>query len=411
MTLIFRGGAIKRQKCIPVAFVDQSVPDFPSETRRRLSIGLYLIVAFLYWASLFLYVPTLSTYIQSNVGNLALVGVILAMYGLWQGLVRIPLGIVTDRLGRRKPFILAGLALAGVGAWLMSIAGGANGFLVGRSLTGLAAGAWVPLLVVFSGLFPLNDAIRATTWLTVANSAGRVLATGLTGTVNHWQGPAITFIVAAAIAGLAMLLVLPAYEPRHPAEPLSGQQIRHLFSRRDVLLPSFLAALLQYVNWSTTLSFNPILARQLGGSDVTQSLLISMNIGIAVIGNLTTATTVRYIEPRRLLYISFGILATGVGLAALAPSLPVLFVAQFFLGLGEGIIYPLVMGLSIKRVIYSERNTAMGLHQTIYAIGTFAGPWLSGQLAAVIGLRATYGLMAVLILGLSWLIVSRLERI
>lgn len=394
-----------------MAFVDQPVPDFPAESRRRLSIALYLIIAFLYWVSLFLYVPTLSTYIQSNLGNLALVGVILSMYGLWQGLVRIPLGIVTDHLGRRKPFILAGLVLAGAGAWLMGVAGGANEFLVGRSLTGLAAGAWVPLLVVFSGLFPLNDAIRATTWLTVANSVGRVLATGLTGAVNNWQGPATTFMVAAVIAGLAMLLVLPAYEPRHPVRPLSGQRIRQLFSRRDILLPSLLAALLQYVNWSTTLGFNPILARQLGGSDVTQSLLISMNIGIAIIGNLMTASTVKTIEPRRLLYVSFGILATGVGLAALAPSLWFLFVAQFFLGLGEGLIYPLVMGLSIKRVIYSERNTAMGLHQTIYAIGTFAGPWLSGQFAAAIGLRATYGLMAVLVLGLSWLIVSRLEYV
>jgi predicted MFS family arabinose efflux permease len=260
-------------------------------------------------------------------------------------------------------------------------------------------------------LFPLNDAIRATTWLTMANSAGRVLATALTGTVNHWQGPAGTFLVAAAIAGLAMLLVLPAAEPRHPTQPLSGQRIRQLFSRRDILLPSLLAALLQYVNWSTTLSFNPILARQLGGSDVTQSLLVSMNIGVAIIGNVTTATTVRTIGPRRVLYAGFGILATGVGLAALAPSLRFLFVAQFFLGLGEGIIYPLVLGLSIKRVIYGERNTAMGLHQTIYAVGTFAGPWLSGQLAAAIGLRATYGLVAVLVLGLSWLIVSRLERI
>jgi MFS family permease len=75
-----------------------------SPIRRRISIALYLTVAFLFWVSLFLYVPTLSTYVQSKVGNLAVVGVILSMYGLWQGLVRIPLGVTSDRLGRRKPF-------------------------------------------------------------------------------------------------------------------------------------------------------------------------------------------------------------------------------------------------------------------------------------------------------------------
>lgn len=377
--------------------------------RRRLSIGLYGVVAFLYWVSLFLYIPTLSTYVQGKIGNLAMVGVVLSMYGLWQGLVRIPLGIVTDWLGWRKPFIMAGLALAGGGAWLMGTANGTGQLIVGRSLTGLAAGAWVPLLVVFSSLFPLHEAVRATTWLTLANSIGRILATGVTGTLNSWRGPSFTFIIAAAVAGLAVLLILPAYEPRYPAQTVSARRIGQLFLRRDVLLPSLLAALLQYVNWSTTLSFNPILARQLGGTDVTQSLLISMNIGIVIIGNLTTATTVRFIGARRLLYVSFGILAIGIGLAALAPSLQILFVAQFFLGLAEGIIYPLVMGLSIKNVVQSERNTAMGLHQAVYAIGTFIGPWLSGQIAEVIGLRPTYGVMAMGILGLSLLVTSYLD--
>lgn len=390
--------------------IDQHGLEIPSETRRRLSIVLYLLVAFLFWVSLFLYVPTLATYIQSKVGNLAGVGVILSMYGLWQGLVRIPLGIMTDRLGWRKPFIMAGLALAGSGAWLMGMAGGANDLLLGRGLTGLAAGAWVPLVVVFSSLFPLQEAVRATTWLTLANSVGRVLATGVTGTLNSWQGPSFTFMVAAAVAGLALLLILPAYEPRPPAQTLTGRQIGQLFLRRDVLLPSLLAALLQYVNWSTTLSFNPILARQLGGNDVTQSLLISMNLGIVIIGNLTTATLVKFIPLRRLLYISFAILTVGISLAAVAPSLRLLFIAQLFLGLGEGIIYPLVMGLSIKNVSYTERNTAMGLHQTIYAVGTFVGPWLSGQMAEAVGLPSTYGLMAVITLGLSWLITSRLAQ-
>jgi MFS family permease len=381
-----------------------------SQTRRRFSVALYLAIAFLFWVSLFLYVPTLSTYVQSKASNLAVVGVILSMYGLWQGLVRIPLGIISDRLGWRKPFIMAGLALAGGGAWLMGHAESATELLVGRSLTGLAAGAWVPLIVVFSSLFPLEEAIRATTWLTLANSMGRVLATGLTGTLNSWQGPSFTFIIAAAIAGLAVVLLWPAYEPRHPVPPLSGRRIGQLFLRRDVLLASLLAALLQYVNWSTTLSFNPILAQQLGGSDISQSLLVSMNIGVAVIGNLLAVMTLRYVEVRRLVFAGFGIISLGVGLAALAPSLRLLFVAQFFLGLGEGVIYPLLMGLSIKNVAQPERNTAMGLHQATYAVGTFLGPWLSGQIAQGIGLRLTYGIMACIVLGLSWLLASHLPK-
>ncbi|MFN2164692.1 MAG: MFS transporter, partial [Anaerolineae bacterium] len=72
-----------------------------SPRRRRLLIGLYILVTFLYWMSLYLYIPTLPTYAQSKSESLALVGTILAQYGLWQAITRLPIGIAADWLGRR----------------------------------------------------------------------------------------------------------------------------------------------------------------------------------------------------------------------------------------------------------------------------------------------------------------------
>jgi MFS family permease len=45
----------------------------------------------------------------------------------------------------------------------------------------------------------------------------------------------------------------------------------------------------------------------------------------------------------------------------------------------------------------------MGLHQSVYAIGMFAGPWLSGILADAIGIQPMLGVtaFAVLAIGLS----------
>ena len=136
-------------------------------TRRRLMVGLYAGAAILYWMSLYLYVPTLATYCQTKTDDLALVGVVLSMYGLWQAIIRLPLGIAADWLGWRKPFIVAGLLLAALGAWAMGAAHGIGGLLVGRAITGLAAGTWVPLVVVFCSLFPPQEAVRASTLLTL----------------------------------------------------------------------------------------------------------------------------------------------------------------------------------------------------------------------------------------------------
>jgi len=60
------------------------------------------------------------------------------------------------------------------------------------------------------------------------------------------------------------------------------------------------------------------------------------------------------------------------------------------------------MGLSIQGIADGDRTTAMGMHQTVYAIGMFAGPALSGVIANVIGIQGMFSVTALtcLVLGL-----------
>lgn len=375
---------------------------------RRVAIGLYVSCAFLYWVSLYLYVPTLPTYAQTKAGNLAIVGAVLAMYGLWQAIVRLPLGIAIDWIGRRKPFIVAGLLLAGLGAWIMGATDSVPGLVVGRSITGLAAAAWVPLLVAFNGLFPAEEAVTATAILTFANTGGRVLATSATGALNAWSGYALPFYLAAAVAVLAALFVLPTAEEVHPRLRPSWGAVGRLVVRRDVLVPSLLAAISQYANWTTTFEFTPILARQLGGSDVSESLLVSVNLLIVMFGSLCATRLTRRFGTHALVIFSFSILAAGVGLTAVAASIAMLFAIQLLVGLSQGVNIPLLMGSSIRYVEEFERNTAMGLHQAVYAVGMFCGPWLSGMLAQGVGIRPMLGATAIATLVLGMGIGSRL---
>jgi len=370
---------------------------------------MYAITAFLYWMGLYLYVPTLPTYVLSKSENLAMVGIVLSMYGLWQAIIRLPLGIAADWLGRRKPFIIVGLALVGLGAWTMGTAENVTSLAVGRAITGLAAGTWVPLIVVFSSLFAPHEAVRATTMLSLIASLGRVSATSVTGSLNQLGGYSLAFFLAVGAAALAILIVLPTSERTHPPRRPSLASIGRLITQRDVLLPSLLAALSQYANWAVTFGFIPILAKQLGGTDVTQSMLVSMHIGLVVLGNLVATTIVHHIGARRLVTVSFVLLSSGIGVAALATSLPVLFTSQLCIGLSMGISYPVLMGMSIRYVADVERTTAMGLHQALYALGMFGGPWVSGWLADAIGIRPTFGVTAFLCLVLSLLLTRGLD--
>lgn len=380
---------------------------------RRFTIGLLVFAVALYWSSLYFYLPTLPVYVKSKVENLAVVGVILSMYGLWQAIIRFPLGILSDWIGRRKPFIIGGFLLSGLGAWVLASAQNGIGLGVGRAITGLAAGTWVPLTVFFSALFPPEEAIRATAILTVVNSVGRLTATGLTGWLNETSGGyLLAFFVAMVVSLVAVLAILPIPEARRAGFTPSISSIVSVMKRPDVLRPSLLGALAQYVTWSVTFSFTPILASRLGASDWVQSGLTSGSIAIVMLGNMVTTAVSRF-GYRRLTAVSFTLLAAGTILAAFSPSLGWLFLAQFTSSLGAGISHPLLMGLSISRVDDQQRSTAMGLHQAIYGFGMFAGPWISGALAEGIGIQPMFfatGFFCLLLgfLGVRWLSSSGL---
>jgi predicted MFS family arabinose efflux permease len=64
------------------------------------------------------------------------------------------------------------------------------------------------------------------------------------------------------------------------------------------------------------------------------------------------------------------------------------------------------MGLAIRRVVPEQRSTAMGIHQAVYAVGMFAGPWCAGLLADLMGLRPMFVVMAVLCLVLSHVLLG-----
>jgi MFS family permease len=375
---------------------------------RRL-IGLYVAAVVFFWAALYIYVPTLSVYVESKTSTLASVGVVLSMYGLWQAIIRLPLGIAADWAGRRKPFIIGGFVFAGLGALIMGLSNGVGGLMVGRAFTGFAAGAWVLLVVAFSSLFAPEDAVRASAILSAINAVARVIVTSVTGSLNLMGGYPLSFFVAVVMAGLAILAMLFVKEPRREVKRSSFRQVGALITRRDVLMPALLGIVAQYAIWSSTFGFTTNLAKNMGATDVVLSLLVSMNLAVVFLGNLAMSAVAKKFGERRMVALSFVFVALGLGSLAAAKGMTMVFVGQILMGLASGVGYPVLMGLSIRYVDESERATAMGLYQSVYAIGMFSGPTLSGILADKIGIQPMFVVTAVACLALG-LIGTRLLR-
>lgn len=356
-------------------------------------------VVFLYWMGLYLYGSTLPVYVQSKVGDLAMVGTVLSMYGLWQFIVRLPIGILADWMGRRKPDVIVGLMIVAAGAWGLGQAQDAGGLIFTRAMVGIGAGTWVPLLVLFNNLYKPEEAFRATGLITLVGTLARMLSTGVNGPLNTLTGSyqtAFDLAALAAIFAIGIMVFIP--EQRQPSKPPQPRRLLALFRRPDVFGPALLNLILHYGDWAATFSFIPILARQFGATDVVISALTSANLGVVFLGNLIVTGLGARLRYKSMLLASFVLVAAGLATAALAPSLTFVIVGQLVIGIGFGIAYPVLLAACIRYVDNGERTTTMGLNQAVYAAGMFAGPWLGGILSRAIGVQPMFGVTAAVIL-------------
>ena len=367
----------------------------------------FLAGTLLYWVSLYLYVPTLPTFIYDKTLSLTVVGTVLSMYGLWQALVRIPVGIGVDATGRGKLFILVGFGFSAAGAIVMAFGGSVASLAFGRALTGFAAGTWVPLIAVFAGFFPPGQAVYATSLLTLSGSVGRMIATGMNGFLNNLGGYRLTFLLAAAAAVLAGFIIGNTRITKPESKGITLKSIASLFSRPDIMLPSIISLVVQFGTWAVTFGFLPILAEELGASDVALSLLISLNLAILTAGNLLNTLFAKKIRHVPVVATSIVFSAICISITALTGTLWLLFAASAGMGLANGFNYPTLMGLSISRVDSAHRSSAMGIHQSVYAIGMFSGPWLGGMIADLAGIRTMFLIVAGFVVVASALLIAR----
>jgi MFS family permease len=269
---------------------------------------------------------------------------------------------------------------------------------VGRSFTGLSAATWVLLIAVFSTFFDADKAVLSSSMLSFSANFGRLLATASTGFLNRVGGYSLAFYLAGMLGVVAIVMVLFVREVRLPPMQVSLRSVGELFLRRDVMMPSVFSLLVHYADWSVTFGFLPVLAQEMGMGDVFKSLLISLNIAGIVVANLLNTLLVRKIGHGTLLSTGALLMFAGIVVIAYSPVRAFLFVGTVSMGFAFGMVYPILMGMSIQQVDRSKRSTAMGIHQSVYATCMFVGPWIAGNIADRFGIQPSFYITAVIYL-------------
>ena len=358
-------------------------------------VVLFCVGTFLFWASLYVYVPVLSVYARSMGASLTLVGLVVGMYGATQLVTRIPIGFFSDLVGRRKPFILAGLLLAGLGCLGLAWSPSAWFLVVSRGILGLGAAMWVAFSVFFAGYFALNRTAQAMSVISFVNGAAQGLAGLAGGYLSQQFGTVSTFYVGAGLAALGLVVMLPVREvvkPR-PAEMSVGRLVA-IAGTPAVIVAGGVSMVNTYANFTITLSFMPIYARSLGATDSELGLLSAIAVVAYTVATLTGAAVADRMGDRGVIVLGMVLAGAASGLTPLTHSLGALAAVQVLAGLGRGVCNPTLMSLSIRGLPPHERASGMGIYQAVYSIGMFFGPPLGGAVADALGLPSVFLLTA-----------------
>lgn len=374
---------------------------------RRASASLASIFA-LRMLGLFLVLPVFALEAARLPGgnDPALVGLAMGLYGLTQAFLQMPLGMASDRWGR-KPVILIGLAVFAIGSAVAAWAPTVHWLASGRALQG--AGAISAAVTAFLADVT-RDGVRTKAMAIVGASIALMFALSLLIApplaARIGLGGLFTLTAALALAGMAVVAwVAPAEPARHIAAARGGlgQVLRNPALLR-LNLGVFVLHAVQLSMWMAVPAL--LVASGLPAAQHWQVYLPAVLVSLLVMGGLLFRLERKgYLRAVFLLAIGLLLLVQlGLWLVSGAPSLWALAALLTLFFLGFNTLEASQPSLASRLAPAAHRGTAMGLYNTLQSLGFFAGGALGGWLIKAHGAPGIFTTCAVLCL--LWLLLA-----
>ena len=355
-------------------------------------VFLFYVITAIFWFALYAYVPYISPYSELLGADLRLIGLIVGAYGFTQMIIRFPLGILSDRLGKRKIFVLSGLFFTGAAGVVVFLFPHPYTMLLSRSLGGVAAASWVTFAILGASYYPENEATKSVGYVNAANAIGRMTAFVSGGLIAEFMGVPYAFLLGgiAGLVGLVAGLGITETKPDNVTPPTLSELLG-LTRNRQLLSASFLAILSQYIMFSTAFGFTPLHAYGLNFTEFQLGLLgVTSALPGLIFVPFANNILPRKIGTRNTIAAGFLLTAVGCALIPLTGNLWQLFAVQIITSTGGLLSYTLLMGLSIRDIPSEHRATAMGFFQAVYGVGMFMGPFVTGWVGHSFGLLTAF---------------------
>ncbi|RGE46519.1 MFS transporter [Comamonas testosteroni] len=376
---------------------------------RRASGALALIFA-LRMLGLFLVLPVFMLEARKYPGgdDPAMIGLAMGIYGLTQAVFQLPIGLASDRLGRKR-VIVAGLLVFAAGSVIAAMADSLTGLMVGRAIQGAGAvsAAVTALLADLT-----RDGVRTKAMAMVGGSIGLMfaLALVLAPLLNAWIGLSGIFglTCALALAGIAAVLWVVPPEPKQHANAPKGK-FSDLLGQPDLLRLNFGVFILHTVQMSMWVAVPAMLVQAgLAKEQHWHIYLPAVLLSFLAMGLLFSME--RKGKLRKALLGAIGLVLVvqiGLGMLAATGTIPTIWcmaLLMFLFFCGFNALEASQPSLVSRMAPAPLRGAALGAYNTLQSLGLFAGGAIGGAVAKFAGVPGLFVMTTVLVT--LWLIVS-----
>ncbi len=347
---------------------------------------------------LFMIYPVFEAYAQGLSGaSPYLIGEALGIYGLTQGLLQIPFGLLSDKVGR-KVMIVIGLILFAIGSAVAAKATTIGGVIVGRALQGTGAVGSV-ILALVADLTAEDNRTKAMAMVGLSIGASFMIALVAGPILAHFIGVTGIFwvMVLLAVVGIVITIYVVPSPPRlrrhrdaETVPSLIGSVLKNkellrldigIFALHAMLTASFLVVpglLRNTLNVSTQndwMVYLPVL--------VTSIVVMLPAIFVAEKYRLMKPV---FILAVALLVASQVMLYLGASDGSLLLGGLVVFFSAF------NVLEAMLPSLVTKVAPPDAKGTATGLYSSLQFLGIFAGGAIGGGINQLAGNAGVFAL-------------------
>jgi len=358
-----------------------------SERRAILALGSLYSFRML---GLFMVLPVLGIYAVDLPGATPeKLGIALGAYGLTQACLQLPLGWLSDRIGR-LPIVIVGLCLFIAGSLVAAAADTIHGIIAGRFLQG--AGAIAAALTALAA-DSTRESQRTKAMAVIGASVGLsfVLAIVLGPVIAASLGLQGVFLVTAGLGAIGLVIVLtllPKNMPKAAAIADGDWAVDHVFGGT---LPVLYASvfLLHGLMMATFLIIPGALVNAFAFAAGDHWIIYLLTVMLSIPPALLIMRMGRGGEdPRWALSWAIVSLIGGILMALLAPNLMTVGAGLWLMFVGINALEA-ILPATVTRVAPGRlRGTALGIFASCQFLGIFVGGALAGFILSAGGSQA-----------------------